>query len=107
MRSANGLALSSKNARLTPQELPFAAEIYRALQQAECLCQKGECHGERLRNAVREHIAQFTALRLSYVSIAEPHTLEEIEFVTAPTLLSTAVFLGEIRLIDNLVLTPV
>lgn len=106
VREADGLAMSSRNVRLTAEERRAAPVLFRALSQAADLAAGGERSGERLRRAVRRVIATEPSVEVDYVSVADPETLAELEEVAGPALASLAVRLGEVRLIDNLLLTP-
>ena len=105
VRAADGLALSSRNAYLTPEERQAAPVIYRALRRAEELWQAGETDGETLREAVRAVLEGEPLLgNIDYVSVADATTLVELERVDRPAMVAMAVRLGKTRLIDNVVL---
>ena len=103
VREADGLAMSSRNAYLSPAERRAAAVLYRALDAARAAFEGGEREAERLRRAVAETIGGEPLARLQYVSCAHPDTLQELETVAGRGLLSLAVFLGQTRLIDNMI----
>lgn len=105
VRAEDGLALSSRNAYLTPEEREAAPVIYRALSRAEQLWAEGEADAGTLRNAVRAILESEPLLQgIDYVSVANASTLEELERVEGPAMVSTAVRLGQTRLIDNVLL---
>ena len=105
VRDADGLALSSRNAYLTPEERAAAPVIYRALRRAEELWQAGETDGKTLRQAVRGVLEGEPLLAgIDYVSVADAATLVELERVDRPAMVATAVRLGKTRLIDNVLL---
>ena len=105
VRDADGLALSSRNAYLTLEQRQAAPVIYRALSEAQRLCLEGETDAERLLGAVREILESEPLLEgIDYVSVADASTLEELERVEGPAIVSTAVRLGQTRLIDNVLL---
>jgi pantoate--beta-alanine ligase len=104
VREADGLALSSRNVYLNPQERQAAVVLSRALQAAGKAYREGERSGERLRQVMAEQLAQEPLARPQYVSCADRSTLQELDTVTDGALLSMAVFVGRTRLIDNLVL---
>ena len=105
VRDADGLALSSRNAYLTQEQRQAAPVIYRALSAARQLWEAGEADAERLRGAVREILQVEPLLAgIDYVSVADASTLEELAQVDGPAMVSTAVRMGETRLIDNVVL---
>ena len=105
VRENDGLAMSSRNVRLDPEERRAAAGLFKALSQAQELWAAGERDAERLRNAVRgslESVPLFAGI--DYVSVADTATLEEQETVTGQIMVLAAVHLGKVRLIDNIVL---
>ena len=105
VRDADGLALSSRNVYLTPEQQQAAPVIYRALSEAQRLWLEGETEAERLRGAVRDILKSEPLLEgIEYVSVADAGTLEELEHVEGPAMVSTAVRLGQTRLIDNLLI---
>lgn len=101
VREADGLALSSRNAYLTPEERQAATVLYRALQSARAAWEAGEREGDRLRDAMRDVLAGEPLADVDYVSVADPLTLEELARVNGEALASLAVRLGRTRLIDN------
>ncbi len=105
VREADGLAMSSRNSYLAPQERQAATVLYRALSAAHAAFEAGERDAERLRRMVAEIIAAEPLARLQYVSCAHPETLQELETIADTALLSLAAFVGRTRLIDNLVLS--
>ena len=104
VREPDGLAMSSRNVYLEPEQRKAATVLYRALTAARNLYENGERNAEGLRQIMREVIASEPLAQMQYVSCADYDTLTELETVTGKTLLSMAVFMGKTRLIDNLVL---
>jgi len=104
IREPDGLAMSSRNVYLDPEERKAATMLYRSLYAAKNVYENGERDAEKLRQIMREVIASEPLAQMQYVSCADYNTLEELETVTGKTLLSMAVFLGKTRLIDNFVL---
>jgi pantoate--beta-alanine ligase len=104
VREPDGLAMSSRNVYLDPEERKAATVLYRSLNAAKNVYQNGERDAEELRRTMREVIATEPRAQMQYVSCADYDALEELETVTGKTLLSMAVFLGKTRLIDNIVL---
>ncbi|MDB5429895.1 MAG: panC [Caulobacter sp.] len=105
VREADGLALSSRNVHLTPQERAQAPALHRALQLAKAAWGGGERDGDQLRAAMKAVLAGASLGRVEYASIADPLTLLELDEVgDAGALASLAVRFGDTRLIDNLVL---
>jgi pantoate--beta-alanine ligase len=104
VREPDGLAASSRNALLTPEERAAAAVLHRALRAAADAALAGERSAERLRAVVREIVGGEPLATLEYVSCADDETLDELETVDRPALLSLAAWFGEVRLIDNILL---
>ena len=104
VREADGLALSSRNSYLTPEQRVVAPVIFRALSEAKRRFDAGERDAGALRDATRDTIAGEPQLQVDYVSAADPLTLRELETVERQALVSVAVRLGATRLIDNLIL---
>jgi pantoate--beta-alanine ligase len=104
VREADGLAMSSRNTYLNPEERQAATVLFRALSAAKTAHDSGERQAERLRRIMRDMINAEPLARLQYVSCADYDTLEELQQVTGKTLLSMAVYIGKTRLIDNFVL---
>jgi pantoate--beta-alanine ligase len=101
VREPDGLALSSRNAYLAPDERHAALALRRALDTAEQAFAAGERDAERLRAAMRAVLAVEPLARVDYVSVADPATLRELDHVGARALASLAVRIGRTRLIDN------
>lgn len=103
VREPDGLALSSRNVYLSPPERRAATALYRALEAARSLYEAGERDAEALREAMRAVLrAEPLIARVDYVSVADAETLEELQRVDRPALLSLAARIGQTRLIDNL-----
>jgi pantoate--beta-alanine ligase len=102
VREPDGLAMSSRNAYLNPKERQAATVLYRALSAARTALESNERDAGRLRHIVTETIASEPLARLQYVSCAHPDTLTELKTVADRALLSLAVFVGQTRLIDNI-----
>ena len=104
IREENGLAMSSRNVYLTPEEHRQACIIPQALSAARELLRAGEQNADRLRCRMRQIIETAPGVRIDYVSVADPETLVELEQVTKAALASLAVDFGRVRLIDNVIL---
>jgi pantoate--beta-alanine ligase len=101
VREPDGLALSSRNVHLSPVERAAAPVLHRALLAAHGRWAAGERSGDALREAMCAELAREPLADVDYVSVADGTTLEELERVDGPALLSLAVRLGTTRLIDN------
>jgi pantoate--beta-alanine ligase len=105
VRDSDGLALSSRNVYLTPEQRRAAPVIYRALCAASRLWDDGVKDGDRLRAQVLATLHQEPLLDgIDYVSVADAETLEELDQVQGRAMVSVAVRLGQTRLIDNIIL---
>jgi pantoate--beta-alanine ligase len=104
VREPDGLALSSRNVYLSPEERRAAPVLNRALLAARADFESGERDAGRLRAVLARTLAGEPLARPDYVSVADAGTLLEIERVTGPALVSLAVRFGGTRLIDNVVL---
>ena len=103
VREADGLAMSSRNSYLSPEERKSAVVLFRALTAAREAFERGERDAESLRKVMSATLASEPRARTQYVSCADYDTLEELGTVTGKALLSMAVFIGKTRLIDNFV----
>ena len=104
IREPDGLALSSRNARLSPEERKAALVLSKALRQAAERYGEGERDGEVIRKAMLALIADEALARVDYVSVADTRTLDELDSITGDALVSLAVQIGDVRLIDNVTL---
>lgn len=105
VREEDGLAMSSRNAYLTPEQRAAAPVLYRALTAAQQAWAHGERDPDRLRACMAEILAAEPLAAVEYVSAADAHSLAELhEPARGRVLLSLAVRIGRTRLIDNLVL---
>ena len=105
VRESDGLALSSRNVYLTPEERKAAPVIYRALCRAHALWESGERDGDRLRQEVRHTLEQEPLISaIDYASVADSVTLEELNSVEGAAIVSVATRVGKARLIDNILL---
>jgi pantoate--beta-alanine ligase len=104
VREPDGLAISSRNSYLNPRERQTALVLYQSLMLAKKLWQRGEKDAEKLRQEMARLIRKEPLAAIDYISIADTETLEELEEVRPPALVSLAVKIGETRLIDNVVL---
>jgi pantoate--beta-alanine ligase len=101
VREPDGLALSSRNVHLTAEERRAAPALHRALLAARARWEAGERSADVLRDAMFETLTAEALADVEYVSVADGETLDELETVDGPALLSLAVRLGNTRLIDN------
>ncbi|HEX6034670.1 MAG TPA: pantoate--beta-alanine ligase, partial [Anaerolineales bacterium] len=104
VREPDGLAMSSRNVYLDPEQRKAATVLSRSLRAAKEAYENGERDAEKLRRKMKEVLAEEPLAQVQYVSCADYDTLEELNAVTGKALLSMAVFIGKTRLIDNVVL---
>lgn len=104
VRDADGLAYSSRNQYLTPEERQQAPGLYRSLTAAAQLFKSGEHDRTALINRVKTALTQYPALRPEYIDLVHPRTLAPLTQVETAGLLAIAAYLGNTRLIDNCVL---
>jgi pantoate--beta-alanine ligase len=104
VREPDGLAMSSRNVYLDPQQRKAATVLYRSLSAAKEAYEDGVRDAETLRQIMKDVLAAEPLAEVQYVSCADYDTLEELDTVTGKALLSMAVFIGKTRLIDNVVL---
>jgi pantoate--beta-alanine ligase len=105
VREPDGLAMSSRNSYLSPSERKAALVLYHALTLAQRLWGEGEADAESIRWEMRRLIQKEPQATIDYVSIADAETLDELDTVKPPALISLAVKIGSTRLIDNILLS--
>ena len=104
-REHDGLAMSSRNARLNPNQRARAGALFEALEQAADLAYAGERSAERLVRTARETMSA-RGVEPEYLELVDPLTFEQVDSLNATALLVVAARIGETRLIDNFVLDP-
>jgi len=103
VREADGLAMSSRNTYLQPEERKAARSLYRSLQRAKELLQKGERKADRILLEMNAILRSESLVRIDYVQICDAHTLQDVDRVEGDVAVALAAYLGKTRLIDNLV----
>ena len=101
IREPDGIAMSSRNAYLAPEERQSARALYLALQSGKALIEKGERSADAVRTHMRSIIESHPRTRIDYVSVCDPERFTELERVEDSALLALAVHVGRARLIDN------
>jgi pantoate--beta-alanine ligase len=105
VREDDGLAMSSRNTYLnTPEQRRGALVLHEALDLATQLWGQGERNAARIKQRICEGIETEPLAKIDYISIADPETLQELERIDGPALVSMAVRIGKTRLIDNVTL---
>jgi pantoate--beta-alanine ligase len=106
VRERDGLAMSSRNTYLTPQQRNSARSLYQSLKIAQELV-KGETRdADKIISVTKKSILKYPETLIDYITICDPDTLERVETIDGPTLMALAVHVGETRLIDNMILKP-
>jgi len=103
VREPDGLAMSSRNTYLNPEERKAAVVLYQALGLAQRLWAQGGKNAQTIRRQMTELIQKQPLAKIDYISIADAETLDELDEVRPPALVSLAVKIGKTRLIDNVV----
>ncbi|MEO2083108.1 MAG: pantoate--beta-alanine ligase, partial [Desulfurobacteriaceae bacterium] len=101
VREKDGLAMSSRNVYLKPEERESALSLYRALKLAEELYRKGIRDAEEVKKELIEFIESHPKAKVDYVEVVDSNTLKPVEKIEEGTLIALAVFVGNARLIDN------
>ncbi len=104
VREPDGLAMSSRNSYLSPEERKSALSLKKAIDIAQQMVAKGETDTSVIKKKVEETISSYPFTKIQYVSICDPETLEELDKIEKQALLAMAVFVGNARLIDNAIL---
>jgi pantoate--beta-alanine ligase len=104
VREPDGLAMSSRNIYLSPEERREALVISRALYQTKAAFEAGESDAKELLKVMLNILATESSLKVQYVSCAHPDTLQELDGKIEQALISLAVTVGKTRLIDNILL---
>jgi pantoate--beta-alanine ligase len=104
VREKDGLAMSSRNTYLTPEERHSAPVLYKSLQLASAMYEKGERDASKIKESMTQLISTVPAARIDYISISDYNTLQDVDTIKGKVLISMAVKLGKPRLIDNIIL---
>ncbi|MBF0200347.1 MAG: pantoate--beta-alanine ligase [Desulfamplus sp.] len=104
VRETDGLAMSSRNAYLRPEERESALSLSRSLEKAKKMVASGTTKSSIVKEHIREYIEGFEHTEIDYISICDPETLDDMETIDKPALLAMAVQVGRARLIDNTIL---
>jgi pantoate--beta-alanine ligase len=105
VREKNGLAMSSRNKRLSEAQKSIASNIYQSLLEAKNMIERGEY--EQIEKVIVQYYEPNTALRLEYFQVVDADTLEDVNYQKIPKNIAICVacYLGEVRLIDNIICT--
>jgi pantoate--beta-alanine ligase len=105
IRQTDGLALSSRNSYLSADQKRAATVLFKALKQAIDLFRQGQCRAPVVKKAMADLILSEPSASIDYISIACTESLEEMDDIRPPALVSLAVYIGGTRLIDNVVIS--
>ncbi len=106
VREPDGLALSSRNRGLNPQERASAPVLYRSLLAAKHLVENGCADAGQIRQAAASVLGEESIVRLEYLEIVEPDDMTPLDRITGPVRIAIAAWLGSTRLIDNVLCVP-
>jgi pantoate--beta-alanine ligase len=104
VREPDGLAMSSRNLRLTPEGHRAALALYRGLKVGRGIFDLGETDSDKILRKVKDMVGDEKKVKLQYLEAVHPETLREVEIAMPGTVLALAAFVDEVRLIDNLIL---
>ena len=106
VRESDGLAMSSRNARLDQDGRRAAPALFEALSSAAALAASGETFAQVLTASVQDFLAARPLIQLQYAEAVDSGSFEPVAEVTGPALLTAAAYVGGVRLIDNVTLNP-
>jgi pantoate--beta-alanine ligase len=101
VREADGLAMSSRNAYLRPEQRPAALSLFQTLCQSQALVRGGERAADAIIAAATRYIESFDQTRIDYIAIVDPESLKDMTIIDRPARMALAVKVGSTRLIDN------
>ncbi len=104
VREPDGLAMSSRNVYLSPEERQQALSLYQSLKIAENLYLNGERDAKKIKEEMIKHLSRFDKVKIDYVEIVDEETLEPIERIDRKVIVAVAAWVGNARLIDNTIL---
>jgi pantoate--beta-alanine ligase len=104
LRESDGLAMSSRNVYLTPEERSEATVLYQAIRLARQMVEAGERDAERVIRKMRDLISERPSARIDYIAVVDTRGLEPVDRLTGEVLVAVAVRFGRARLIDNVIL---
>ena len=104
VRESDGLAMSSRNAYLDPKQRKQALVLHRSLMRVQRLAETGERKVAKLLAAGREEFSEESSVRLDYFELVNPDTLDPVDDISGGALAAVAAFVGNTRLIDNVLL---
>ena len=106
VRESGGLAMSSRNTYLTPDQRISALSLNKSLQKAQTLVENGLKDADKIIDTAAELIRSHPETEIDYITICDPETLDDMKTIDKPALMALAVKIGKARLIDNMILKP-
>lgn len=106
VREKDGLAMSSRNSYLSPEQKIHALLLYKALKKAGKILKNGVKDSSKIIEEATALIKSHPDTSIDYIKICDPETLEDVEIIEKPALMALAVEVGATRLIDNMILNP-
>lgn len=106
VRDADGLAMSSRNVYLSPDDRMRAVTLYKSLRVGAAAIRRGVTDGDAVQLAMAQVIRSEPALTIDYLAVCDPSTLEPLRAVSSRVVLLGAVRIGSVRLLDNLLIAP-
>ncbi len=102
VRTADGLAVSSRNSYLTKEERKSAVVLYKSLLKARHLINSGERNSKQILKIMEEIVRKEPRVKIDYISLVDGETLRERKEISGKILIALAVWIGDTRLIDNI-----
>jgi len=106
VREPDGLAMSSRNANLKPEQKAAALSLYKALIQAREFVKQGGKDASMIIKQASELITAYPETEIDYIAVVDPETLADVSVIDRPVRMALAVKVGDTRLIDNMALNP-
>jgi pantoate--beta-alanine ligase len=106
VRESDGLAISSRNQHLSPDERRVATVLYQALEVAQKRIASGASQAAMIKKEAMAIVQQQPQVRLEYLEIVDPDQMQPVESITGPVRVVGAIWIGSTRLIDNLLCKP-
>jgi pantoate--beta-alanine ligase len=101
VREPDGLAMSSRNRHLSPAQRAMAVHLYEALREGARVIASGERRAAAVKDAAERKVPASEMLKLEYLEIVDPVSIQPVEAITAPVRIAGALWVGSTRLIDN------
>jgi len=106
VRESDGLAMSSRNTYLTPEQRISALSLNKSLKKAQALVEDGLQDAAKIIDTAAKLILSHPETEIDYITICNPETLDDMKTIDRPALMALAVKVGKARLIDNMILKP-